>query len=71
MILETRVGADGIHSVIRKSLIGEITPRPTGLSAYRLVLPTEKLQRASTSFNIAVRESYDDRASDPEQKLRL
>jgi salicylate hydroxylase len=50
MILETRVGADGIHSVIRKSLIGEITPRPTGLSAYRLVLPTEKLQREMPEF---------------------
>jgi salicylate hydroxylase len=45
-----RVAADGIHSVIRKSLLGEVTPRPTGLSAYRLAIPTEKLERETPEF---------------------
>ena len=45
-----RVAADGIHSAIRKSLLGEVTPRPTGLSAYRLVIPTETLERETPEF---------------------
>lgn len=45
-----RVAADGIHSTIRKSLVGEITPKPTGLSAYRLTIPTEKLERETPEF---------------------
>jgi salicylate hydroxylase len=45
-----RVAADGIHSAIRKSLLGDITPRPTGLSAYRLTIPTEKLERETPEF---------------------
>ncbi|KAI1866765.1 hypothetical protein JX265_001138 [Neoarthrinium moseri] len=38
------VGADGIHSVLRNSIVGE--PRaaiPTGISAYRVLLPVEQL----------------------------
>ncbi|KAJ9093163.1 hypothetical protein QFC21_006479 [Naganishia friedmannii] len=38
------VGADGIHSKIRASVLGkEVTASPTGLSAYRLIIPKEKL----------------------------
>lgn len=39
------VGADGIHSVIRTAVVGE--PRraiPTGISAYRMLIPTEDLK---------------------------
>ncbi|KAJ9095054.1 hypothetical protein QFC19_007734 [Naganishia cerealis] len=38
------VGADGIHSKIRTSVLSkEMTASPTGLSAYRLIIPKEKL----------------------------
>ncbi|KAH8083116.1 hypothetical protein HD553DRAFT_313277 [Filobasidium floriforme] len=38
------VGADGIHSKLRTSVIGEERLAiPTGLSAYRLIIPREKL----------------------------
>ncbi|SPO01420.1 related to salicylate 1-monooxygenase [Cephalotrichum gorgonifer] len=38
------IGADGIHSVVRQAVVGE--PReaiPTGISAYRMLLPVESL----------------------------
>ncbi len=38
------IGADGIHSVVRQTVVGE--PReamPTGMSAYRMLLPVESL----------------------------
>ncbi|KAJ9118361.1 hypothetical protein QFC24_006189 [Naganishia onofrii] len=38
------IGADGIHSKIRASVVGkEMTASPTGLSAYRLIIPKEQL----------------------------
>ncbi|KAL3458311.1 hypothetical protein BJX64DRAFT_302067 [Aspergillus heterothallicus] len=40
------VGADGIKSAIRQYIVGEeVLPRPTGLSAYRMMIPTEDLAR--------------------------
>lgn len=39
------IGADGIRSVVRDSVLeSAIQPVPTGLSAYRLLIPTEKLK---------------------------
>ncbi|KAL2867668.1 uncharacterized protein BJX67DRAFT_371714 [Aspergillus lucknowensis] len=38
------VGADGIKSVIRRCVLGEeAIARPTGLSAYRMMIPTDNL----------------------------
>ncbi|KAJ9113567.1 hypothetical protein QFC20_001918 [Naganishia adeliensis] len=38
------IGADGVHSKIRESVLGESRIAvPTGLSAYRLIMPKEKL----------------------------
>ncbi|KAJ9127730.1 hypothetical protein QFC24_000013 [Naganishia onofrii] len=38
------IGADGIHSKIREAVLGEKKIAvPTGLSAYRLIIPAEKL----------------------------
>ncbi|KAE8383074.1 hypothetical protein BDV26DRAFT_287861 [Aspergillus bertholletiae] len=38
------VGADGIKSKLRKAVLGEdVEARPTGLSAYRMMVPTEEL----------------------------
>jgi salicylate hydroxylase len=46
------VGADGIHSIMRKFLLGkEVTPKPTGFSAYRLMLPTNNLKHHAPEFS--------------------
>ncbi|WP_346008065.1 FAD-dependent monooxygenase [Janibacter terrae] len=37
------VGADGIHSAVRRSLLGDEHPEFTGTVAYRAVLPTERV----------------------------
>lgn len=37
------VGADGIHSAVRKALWGEESPRFTGIVAFRAVVPVEKV----------------------------
>ena len=37
------VGADGIHSIVRKALFGEERPRFTGVVAFRAVVPTERV----------------------------
>ena len=38
------VGADGIHSVVRGSVVGKtLTAIPTGISAYRMLIPMESL----------------------------
>ncbi|CBF80617.1 hypothetical protein AN8470.2 [Aspergillus nidulans FGSC A4] len=40
------VGADGIKSVVRESVLGKkVIARPTGLSAYRMMISAESLQR--------------------------
>ncbi|KAL2859498.1 hypothetical protein BJX68DRAFT_261929 [Aspergillus pseudodeflectus] len=40
------VGADGIKSAIRRNILGdEIIARPTGFSAYRMMIPTDHLER--------------------------
>ncbi|KAE8442928.1 hypothetical protein EG329_002532 [Mollisiaceae sp. DMI_Dod_QoI] len=40
------VGADGIHSVIKPMVIGrdQVKPKSTGLSAFRFLVPTERLK---------------------------
>lgn len=38
------IGADGIHSVVRRSLFGEESPRFTGVVAFRAVVPADKLE---------------------------
>ncbi|KAJ4984579.1 hypothetical protein SVAN01_09901 [Stagonosporopsis vannaccii] len=55
------IGSDGIHSVLRTSVLGEeITPKPTGHSAYRLMLPTKVLKERAPLFteNIRPEEPY-------------
>lgn len=37
------IGADGIHSVVRRSLFGEESPRFTGVVAFRAVVPATRL----------------------------
>lgn len=38
------IGADGIHSVVREAVVGEaVTAIPTGISAYRMLIPAEAL----------------------------
>ncbi|BAN47297.1 FAD-dependent monooxygenase [Metapseudomonas resinovorans] len=39
------VGADGIHSVVRRALFGAENPRFTGVVAYRAVVPVERVAR--------------------------
>lgn len=55
------IGADGIHSALRTSVLGEeIEPKPTGSSAYRLMLPTAVLNERAPDFaaNIKPEEPY-------------
>ncbi|KAM5354633.1 hypothetical protein ACJ41O_001280 [Fusarium nematophilum] len=43
------IGADGIHSVIRAAVLGEERGAlPTGMSAYRMLIPMDKLKHIST-----------------------
>lgn len=41
--VDVLVGADGIHSVVRKALFGQDSPEFTGLVSYRAVVPRAKL----------------------------
>jgi salicylate hydroxylase len=42
--LDVLVGADGIHSVVRRLLFGEQDPNFTGCAAYRGLVPAERLR---------------------------
>ena len=42
--VDVLVGADGIHSVVRRLLFGEAEPRFTGCVAYRGLVPAERLR---------------------------
>ncbi|KAJ5096576.1 hypothetical protein N7456_007297 [Penicillium angulare] len=45
------IGADGIHSVVRRYVLPEEPqPMPTGLSAYRLMISTEILEKEEPDF---------------------
>jgi salicylate hydroxylase len=48
------IGADGIHSAVRKALFGERVsePKPTGLSAYRLLLETATLEKCAAFTSV-------------------
>lgn len=55
------IGADGIHSTIRGHVLGEdVPPARTGLSAYRMTIPTQLLEDQALEFcrNINPREAY-------------
>jgi salicylate hydroxylase len=41
--VDVLIGADGIHSMVRKALLGDEYPQFTGVVAYRAVVPTHKL----------------------------
>jgi len=41
--VDVLIGADGIHSVVRRALLGDEHPIFTGVVAYRAVVPAEKL----------------------------
>ena len=42
-VTDLLIGADGIHSVVRKALFGDEQPRFTGVVAYRAVVPVESV----------------------------
>ncbi|KAL4968216.1 uncharacterized protein BDV14DRAFT_196999 [Aspergillus stella-maris] len=45
------IGADGIHSSLQKYVLGkDITPLPTGHSAYRLMIPANVLEEREPEF---------------------
>ncbi|RDW87852.1 hypothetical protein BP5796_03546 [Coleophoma crateriformis] len=48
------IGADGIHSNLRTSVLGQgvSAPKPTGLSAYRLLLDTADLERSKAFTSV-------------------
>jgi salicylate hydroxylase len=48
------IGADGIHSVVRTAVVGEDAPlpKPTGVSAYRLLLEVSNLEKSSAFTSI-------------------
>ncbi|KAL4924829.1 uncharacterized protein BDV17DRAFT_295063 [Aspergillus undulatus] len=47
------VGADGIKSAVRECVLGkDVTARPTGLSAYRMMIPTSDLEKESDFANV-------------------
>ncbi|KAL4789647.1 hypothetical protein BDV19DRAFT_382946 [Aspergillus venezuelensis] len=47
------VGADGIKSMIRKFVLGtDVMARPTGLSAYRMMIPVSELEREADFVKI-------------------
>lgn len=47
------VGADGIHSVLRTAVVGEARPAiPTGISAYRMLVPIELLSGIDIPGNV-------------------
>ncbi|WP_092142963.1 FAD-dependent monooxygenase [Cupriavidus sp. YR651] len=41
--VDVLIGADGIHSIVRKAILGEEHPIFTGVVAYRAVVPAERL----------------------------
>jgi len=55
------IGADGIHSALRTFVVGkEVNSKPTGSSAYRLMLPVDVLKGRAPDFatNIGPEEPY-------------
>jgi salicylate hydroxylase len=45
------IGADGIHSNLRSVVLGKkVTAKPTGISAYRLMLPSSVLEEQASEF---------------------
>jgi len=42
--VDVLIGADGIHSTVRRHLLGDEHPQFTGVVAYRAVVPAERLQ---------------------------
>ena len=47
------VGADGIHSALRESVIGEaLTAIPTGISAYRMLIPIDSLSKIDVPASV-------------------
>jgi salicylate hydroxylase len=45
------LGADGIHSIVRRSLFGDDSPEFTGIVAYRAVVPRSRLAMAKTAIS--------------------
>ncbi|MRH89961.1 NAD(P)-binding protein [Nocardia sp. SYP-A9097] len=53
------VGADGIHSVVRRAVCGPVEPRYSGYTAWRVVVtPTEPLRDAAESWGRGERFGY-------------
>lgn len=56
---EVIVGADGIRSVVRKAVCGEVAPRYSGYSAWRLVvMPTEPMGEMGETWGRGERFGY-------------
>ncbi|KAK4054117.1 hypothetical protein OIV83_001142 [Microbotryomycetes sp. JL201] len=53
------VGADGIHSKVRESVLGEkIQPKPTGLSAYRLLVNRDDIKDIPHAYAQCTQETW-------------
>ncbi len=44
------IAADGIRSAIREAVTGKVDPVPTGLSAYRFMVPSDTLEKEAPEF---------------------
>ena len=45
ILADALIGADGLHSVIRQQLVGDGSPRISGHSIYRAIVPMEKVPK--------------------------
>jgi salicylate hydroxylase len=48
------IGADGIHSTVRQLLFGPATPHFTGCTAYRGLVPTERIKHLNVEVNAQI-----------------
>ncbi|KAM0753451.1 FAD binding domain-containing protein [Meredithblackwellia eburnea MCA 4105] len=53
------IGADGIHSKIRDSVLGKhVDAKPTGLSAYRLIIPKDHIEDLPHAYAQCTQETW-------------
>jgi salicylate hydroxylase len=54
VITDALIGADGIHSTVRRSLFGPESPHFTGCVAYRGLVPAEKVRHLNVEVNAQI-----------------
>ncbi|KAK4054335.1 hypothetical protein OIO90_003568 [Microbotryomycetes sp. JL221] len=53
------IGADGIHSKVRESVLGQkVQPKPTGLSAYRLLINRDEIKDIPHAYAQCTQETW-------------